>query len=239
MKSIHLSFILFVLIIIACKNSDTKPAIKEVVITSDSIYLKDASGPNNKEIEEITQDSSFYDLDYVKAHTRPFTDSIDVGQIDRNSLHKIPKVFLEKYISPIKVTNGYEDYLPSDFPELYEFYQFKEFNDFTIFTILYTNEFCCTMMYALTTSKDSLNVGSISTIAFTGGDGGWYGWRKGTWIDETTARLIDVSNYDENPEDAEELTEIDSLWIELKINHQGHLTEQILDSVSYRNGHGL
>jgi hypothetical protein len=91
-------------------------------------------------------------------------------------------------------------------------------------------------MYALTTNKDSLNISAISAIAFTGGDGGWYGWRKGKWIDATTAKLIDVSNYDENPEDQEEETEVDSLWIELKINELGQLKEQVLDSASYRHG---
>ncbi|MBL4559929.1 MAG: hypothetical protein JKX79_02980 [Labilibaculum sp.] len=176
----------------------------------------DKTEQKDKEINLIN-----FNIDFIKSKTTKLTENFNVGSIKIKELNKIPKQFLETYISSHKVDFGYPEYLPSDYPESYSFYQFKEFENFYLFTIIHTNEFCCKTLYAVTTEKNKISIINIGVIGFVGGDGGWIGERFGNWFNEFGIGSTLINSYDEDLDEKTNNTEIDTTWSEYDFSKKG------------------
>ena len=229
------TFLLLLIIqIISCKSDSEKKNIdkNENVINNPIVEeIRD-----NQTIKKINEKENLidYNISYIKSQTSKLSDIIDLDSVDFKNLKKIPKRFLEKYISSHKIDFGTPEYLPSDYPESYSFYQSKSYENFFLFTIIHENEFCCKTLYAVTTRKDKISIINISVIGLIGMDGGWYGKRFGKWFNDYGIGSTLINSYDEDLIEENNKTEIDTTWSEYEFSKKGTIKHIEHHRVKYK-----
>jgi len=227
---------LFILILIqACKPEPKKQLEIEVVEKPAETIVKEIELNRAETVTKIEPISNEMELDinYIKSKTSPLTEIIDIENINVKELEKIPKKFIENYLTPHKLNFGFPEYLPSDYPESYAFNEFKEFDKFYLFTFIHDNETCCRTLYAATTDKEKLKIISIGVIGYEGADGGWIGKKIGKWTRETIIETVESSSYNEDLEENNNNTEIDTTWSVIKTGQNGFLENTDSHTVKY------
>lgn len=222
------------------KDSKNTSVEKTVISTpkkdSTKIFQKDTI--SKKQIEK--RDPVKYDYDYIKSQTQYlYTEIKTFYRTDREGEH-IPVSFLKKYLFNKKISIGFPESIPSDYPNAFVFKHFKKLPKFNLFTFAYSDESCCTTLYGVTSNKDSINVIDVGVLSYTGGDGGWSGEKYGNWLNDSIFKAKTISNFmdeiggesDEMEEDNNNI-EIDTIWSTIKINHKGFFSEIKNDSVKY------
>lgn len=172
-----------------------------------------------------------FNIDDIKEVTSNFSYKVQVE--DTVGRKRMPKHFLENYISKKNIVIGYPDFLTSYYPESYSFQNFKEYKNFILFTFSHFDESCCINLYAATSKKDSIDIINIGLIGYTGADGGWIGEKYSVWENDSTLAAITTSEYDEDLIEENNNTEMDTIWSVIKFDEQGYISEKVTNSVHY------
>ena len=230
-----LLFIIPITLLLACKTESKKPLEPEIIKKSNKALKPEIiKEPKKIKLERIEEEltkpntltdsiieSTAFNFDYIKSNTSLLSKIINVNNINTEQLNTIPNKFIQDYITDRKKVIGDSISLTPDYPGAYRFFENKEFENFNLFTFTYSDESCCTYLYAATTIKDSLSIKDIAIIGYTGGDGGWIGEKYGAWYSEFGLGTTEVSNYDDDHIEDNNNSEIDTTWSEIQLSKKG------------------
>jgi hypothetical protein len=141
-------------------------------------------------------------------------------------LQQIPKDFLNKYIFNLPVTNLNSASIPEDVAEFFYFNEYWNTGELFFFSIVYIDESCCQMVYGITVDKKNNTIREVALLGLSGGDGGWSEDDYGEWINDTTLSVTKPQIFD----DLEGNISIDTTWLEIAYNKNGHFHQSTLDS---------
>lgn len=232
----YLITLLIAIALLSCKKSATENSPELKPIPVEKVSTPDSTINKPMEVAHEVKQTLNFNIDYIKSKTTSLSKDINLESIEPDSLKAIPKEFITKYLTPHKITIGFPEHLPDEYPEEYRFSQFKTYNNFSLFTFTHRNESCCITFYAATVAKDYFKIIDIATLSYEGGDGGWFGHNSGTWTTDYLINTMEVSNYDEDfTEDVNQM-EIDTTWAEIRLNDKGIFEYKELKKVAYKNG---
>jgi hypothetical protein len=147
-------------------------------------------------------------------------------------LKPIPEGFLEEFIFNLPVTNLHDFSIPRDAQGLFYFNDYWENEALFVFSIVYVDESCCRQVFAITVSKRNDRILGAGFLGLSGGDGGWVEYDYGTWVNDSTLRLVKAESQSlEEP--GETTTTADTTRLEIWHDHSGRFQQSKLDSVHY------
>lgn len=172
----------------------------------------------------------------IKLRTSKLLSQTFVDNKLNNEDRFISKGFLSKYILRRKLSIGSYDCKVSIYSDAYAFKGYKEFKNFDMFTFIYDNESGTRVLYGVTTSKQKIEIISIGVLAFSGEDNGWIGDKYGRWKNDSILEVMEIVNYDDDFVEANNNSQVDTIWSIIKLNFKGVLSEEVTRKVKYLEG---
>lgn len=236
MKKLAIISIFF--LVLNCTTKKEKKVIVPHPVSSSKKTQQDSISSHKKEVvpsieKQSIVDTTTYDFEYIKSQSQSLSSKVKVFHRTSRDEKHIPKSFLTKFLSNRKITGGFSKKLPTDYPNSFVFESYKEFSDYNLFTFTYSDEFCCTTLYAATIKKDTLSIINLIAIAYSGGDGGWEGEQYGEWQNDSILKIVSTSDFDNDLLEETNNSEIDTIWSTIKLNKKGLFTQIKNDSVKY------
>lgn len=180
---------------------------------------------------------SRFDIDYIKSKTKPLSSILYIDNLPNNKQSFIPSDFLSQYIFPHSISIGGFKYSMSEYTDAYAFKEYKEFENFDLFTFTFDHQENVRVLYGVTTKKDRLEVINTGLIGFDGEEyNGWLGEKSGMWLNDSIFKAIEISDYDDDFVEANNNSQIDTIWSLIHLNSQGYFSETITQKVKYLEG---
>lgn len=142
--------------------------------------------------------------------------------------------FLKQFIFGVRPQNNQDFKFPDyTFPCYYWGERYQR-DTMLIFTFVFTNEFCCRTIYAITSPSARFEIIDIEEVAVMGGDGGWYEYDYGEWTTDHQMAIVKAEVTENYLEDDEYEEIVDTTWVSISIGPNGFFRKSIDSSTSVK-----
>lgn len=188
---------------------------------------KDESIQENEPVEVVEEEAAVVNwTNHIIQQT-----SSDRGTIDSSSYYSkvvMDTDFLEKFIFRVSPDTSQDFEFPAyTFPCYYWGERLRE-DSILVFTFIFSNEYCCQILYAASYDTLENRIIDIHEIALSGGDGMWYQFDEGDWINPTELKMVKKKVVEEyEPEDDSYTDLTTTRWVTTRIHSDGTFTSTL------------